>query len=154
MDKVRIDIYVSDNSTGLELPYAEEGIQAGFPSPIQDYITERIDLNFELIKHPTATYYGKVKGDSMVGDGIEDGDIIVIDRAVEPVDGDLAVCNVEGELTLKRIKYEQDRIWLVASNELFEPILITPDRRFSVWGVVTYTVKSVRRQQCHRGSST
>ena len=146
MSKLRVDIYLSDLTTHMELPYADGGIQAGFPSPAQDYITERIDLNFELIKHPAATFYGKVKGDSMIDEGIEEGDILVIDRSLEPSDGDLAVCSVDGEFTLKRIRFEKNRVWLIPSNELYDPILITPDRQFSVWGVVTYTIKNNRRR--------
>lgn len=146
MSKLTVDIYLSDITTHMELPYADAGIQAGFPSPAQDYITESIDLNFELVKHPAATFYGKVKGDSMIEEGIEEGDILVIDRSLEPVDGDLAVCSVDGEFTLKRIHFEKNRVWLIPSNELYDPILITPDRQFSIWGVVTYTIKNNRRR--------
>lgn len=140
-----IDFFLPDTTTLLSLPYADAGIQAGFPSPAQDYIQESIDLNRELVKHPAATFYGRVRGDSMTGEGITDGDIIVIDRSLEPSDGDLAVCCLEGEFTLKRIKLEPGRIWLVPSNESFDPILVTPDNQFEVWGVVTHTIKNNRR---------
>ncbi len=140
-----IDFFLPDTTLRLSLPYADAGIQAGFPSPAQDYIQESIDLNRELVKHPAATFYGRVRGDSMTGEGITDGDIIVIDRSLEPSDGDLAVCCLEGEFTLKRIKLEPGRIWLVPSNESFDPILVTPDNQFEVWGVVTHTIKNNRR---------
>lgn len=142
-----IEIFIADSSTSLELPYADQGIQAGFPSPAQDYITESIDLNVELIHHPSATFYGKVCGDSMIEEGIEPGDILVIDRSIEPDNGDLAVCSVDGEFTVKRIKFEKNKVWLIPSNETFDPILITPDCRFTVWGVVTHTIKNNRRRR-------
>ncbi len=145
-----LEIFIADLSTELPLPYADGGIQAGFPSPAQDYITETIDLNLELVKHPAATFYGKVCGDSMIDEGIEPGDILIIDRSLEPANGDPAVCCVDGDFTVKRIKFEKDRVWLQPSNELFDPILITPECRFSVWGVVTHTIKSNRRRRGFR----
>jgi len=143
-----LEIYIADTSSAIALPYADQGIQAGFPSPAQDYISETIDLNLELIRHPAATFYGKVCGDSMIEEGIEPGDILIIDRSLEPENGDLTVCSVDGEFTVKRIRFEKDRVWLIPSNELFDPILITPDCRFTVWGVVTHTIKNNRR--CRR----
>lgn len=145
-------IYPPDLSTSLELPYADAGIQAGFPSPAQDYISESIDLNREIVRHPAATFYGRVAGDSMIEEGIEPGDILVIDRSLEPEDGDLAVCCLEGEFTLKRIRLAVNSVWLIPSNEAFDPILVTPDQRFEIWGVVTHTIKNNRRPR--HGSGT
>lgn len=144
--QVTIDIYTPDVSSHMPLPFADQGIQAGFPSPAQDYISETIDLNRELIHHPAATFYGRVSGDSMIDEGIEPGDILVIDRSIEPADGELAVCCLDGEFTLKRISLRHGQVWLVPSNERFDPILVTPENRFEVWGVVTYTIKQHRRQ--------
>ena len=143
---MKIEIYVAVQSTKLSLPYVDGGIQAGFPSPAQDCIAESLDLNSELVRHPSATFYGRVTGDSMIEEGICEGDLIIIDRSLEPSDGDLAVCSVDGEFTLKRIHFEKDKVWLIPSNETFDPILITPDCRFEVWGVVTYTIKNNRRK--------
>lgn len=148
-----IDFFLPDTSTVLPLPYADGGIQAGFPSPAQDYITETIDLNREIVRHPSATFYGRVRGESMKGEGICEGDILVIDRSLEPSDGDLTVCCLDGEFTLKRIRLEPGRIWLVPSNETFDPILVTPDRQFEVWGVVTHTIKNNRRPGADRGAA-
>lgn len=142
---IRLEFFVPDNSTQVELPYADMGIQAGFPSPAQDYLTETIDLNRELIKHPAATFYARVDGDSMIGDGIDSGDILVVDRSLEPVDGDLAVCCIDDEFTLKRLSLRAGEIWLIPSNESFDPILVTPSSRFEVWGVVTHTIKQHQR---------
>jgi DNA polymerase V len=144
--EVSVDIFTPDLSTHMPLPYADQGIQAGFPSPAQDYISESIDLNREIVTHPASTFYGRVSGESMIGDGIDPGDIIVIDRSIEPDDGDLAVCCLDGDFTLKRIRLEKDRIWLIPSNEKFDPILVTPDSQFEVWGVVTHTIKRNKRK--------
>ncbi len=148
--KVKLNLYTPDVSSELPLPYADYGIQAGFPSPAQDYITEYIDLNRELIRHPASTFYGKVVGESMIEEGIEPGDLLVIDRSLEPADGDLAVCCLDGDFTLKRIRLERNRVWLIPSNEEFDPILVTPDDRFEVWGVVTHTIKNNRRPRNRR----
>lgn len=144
--EVTLGIFSPDLSSHVALPYADQGIQAGFPSPAQDYISESIDLNRELIRHPAATFYGRVSGDSMIGDGIESGDILVIDRSIEPSDGDLAVCCLDGDFTLKRISLTDGVVRLIPSNEWFDPILVTPESQFEVWGVVTYTIKQHRRQ--------
>ena len=144
--EVTLGIFSPDLSIHVALPYADQGIQAGFPSPAQDYISETIDLNRELIRHPAATFYGRVSGDSMIGDGIESGDILVIDRSIEPSDGDLAVCCLDGDFTLKRISLSDGVVRLIPSNESFDPILVTPESQFEVWGVVTYTIKQHRRQ--------
>jgi DNA polymerase V len=90
--KNNLTIYKVDVKTFMPLPYADEGIRAGFPSPAQDYISQVIDLNKELIHHPACTFYGRVAGDSMKDAGLSDGDILVIDKSLEPRSGDMAVC--------------------------------------------------------------
>ena len=142
-----LDLYAADVTTKVDIPYANEGIQAGFPSPAQNYINESIDLNVELIKHPASTFFGKVSGDSMIEEGIEKGDILVIDKSLEPINGDLAVCCIDGEFTLKRIEIEENHIKLMPSNATFKPIIVTPDDQFTVWGIVTYTIKKNRRKR-------
>lgn len=131
----------------LPLVYADGGIRAGFPSPAQDYIAESIDLNRTLIRHPAATFYARVVGDSMSGEGIVEGDILIVDRSVEAEHGDLAVCCVNGEFTLKRLCLDRgDRIYLMPSNRRYRPIEVTGDDDFMVWGVVIYTIKANRRR--------
>ena len=147
LSDVTVSIIRADVSSHLSLPYAESGIQAGFPSPAQDYISESIDLNHEIVRNPASTFYGRVSGDSMIDEGIEEGDLIVIDRSIHPENGDLAVCCIDDEFTLKRIKIEPDKIWLIPANESFDPIIVTPDNRFSVWGVVTHVIKRKRRKR-------
>ena len=141
-------LYRADASTLLPLIYADGGIQAGFPSPAQDYISESIDLNRTLIKHPASTFYAKVVGDSMSGEGITEGDILIIDRSIEAEHGDLAVCCIDGEFTLKRLCLNRgNKIYLMPSNRKYNPIEVTKDNDFMVWGVVIYTIKSNRRRQ-------
>lgn len=147
--QVTLEIFRPDMSNHVSLPFAEMGVQAGFPSPAQDYMSETIDLNHELIKHPASTFYARVDGDSMIDEGIEPGDILVIDRSIEPADGDLAVCCLDGDFTLKRIKLSKEQVWLIPSNEAFDPILVTPTCKFEVWGVVTFTIKQHHRQSRH-----
>ena len=143
--ETRVEIHLPDTSSQLPLPYADGGIRAGFPSPSQDYLSETIDLNTELVAHPAATFYGRVIGDSMSGEGIEEGDILVIDKSLEPANGDLAVCQVDGEFTLKRLNIQKDRILLMPSSPEYPPITVTEENQFMIWGIVTYTIKKNRR---------
>lgn len=145
---MELQIFKAETESQLELEYADAGIRAGFPSPAQDYIGETIDLNRDLIRHPASTFYGRVVGDSMSGEGITEGDILVIDKSIEPEDGDLAVCCLDGDFTLKRIKIDRRtrRLYLMPSNSAYKPIEVTPDNEFMVWGVVLYTIKSNRRR--------
>lgn len=147
MSKKNLTIYKVDAESYLPLPYADEGIHAGFPSPAQDYMELAIDLNKELIKHPTSTFYGRVVGDSMKDEGIEEGDILVIDKSLELMDDDLAVCFIDGDFTVKRVRLESDAAWLVPSNVKYPPIKVTKDNEFMVWGIVTYTIKKNRRKR-------
>ena len=141
-ETVTIDFFAVDTTTELSLPFAE-GIQAGFPSPAADYMEFAIDLNKELIKNPNSTFFGRVKGLSMKDADIHEGDVLVIDKSLEPVDGKIAVCFLDGEFTLKRIKKKKDGIYLMPANKDFEPIRIAPDDNFMVWGIVTYIIKKM-----------
>lgn len=147
MMKKQIELYKIDTSTSLSLKFADEGIRAGFPSPAQDYLEQAIDLNKELIKHPASTFYGRVAGDSMRDEGIEEGDILVIDKSLELMDDDLAVCFIDGEFTVKRVRMEPDAAWLVPSNPDYPLIKVTKENNFIVWGIVTYTIKKNRRKR-------
>lgn len=144
---MKVEIHKIDVSSSLPLQFADEGIRAGFPSPAQDYMEQAIDLNKEIVKHPASTFYGRVVGNSMSGEGIDDGDILVIDKSLELIDGDLAVCFINGEFTVKRVKLEKDFAWLVPSNQDYQPIKVTKDDEFTIWGIVTYTVKKNRRKK-------
>ena len=123
---------------------AQDGIHAGFPSPATDYMTQAIDLNKELVKHPAATFYGRVVGDSMIDAGVDEGDILVIDKALEARDGDMAVCFVDGEFTLKYLHIQEDGIVLKPANPKYPEIHVTEGVDFKMWGVVTYIIKKTR----------
>lgn len=145
--KKDLQLHKIDISTSLPLKYADEGIRAGFPSPAQDYLEQAIDLNKELIKHPASTFYGRVIGDSMRDEDIEEGDILIIDKSLELLDDDLAVCFIDGEFTVKRVRLETDAAWLVPSNPDYPLIKVTKENEFIVWGIVTYTIKKNRRKR-------
>ena len=137
-----IDIYSCLTETELELPLISGGIYAGFPSPALDFIDLSIDLNKHLIKHPSATFYGRVKGESMKDKGINDGDLLVIDKSIELKDGKIAICYIDGEYTIKTIQLEKDYCWLLPANKDYQPIKITSDNDFMIWGIVTHVIKS------------
>ncbi len=143
----RIEIHKIDVSSSLPIPYADEGIRAGFPSPAQDYMEQAIDLNKELIKHPASTFFGRVVGDSMRDEGIEEGDILVIDKSLELQDDDLAVCFIDGDFTVKRVRIEPNAVWLIPANPKYSLIKVTKENEFIVWGIVTYTIKKNRRKK-------
>lgn len=136
-----IDFYAVLAETELPLPYVQSGISAGFPSPADDFLDASIDLNKELIKNPTSTFYGRVRGNSMQDMGIHDGDLLIIDKSLEPKNGKIAICYIDGEFTLKQIKIEQDCIWLVPANKAYQPIKVTQENDFLVWGMVVNVIK-------------
>lgn len=142
-----LEILSVDISSSLPLPYADEGIRAGFPSPAQDYLELALDLNKELIQHPASTFYGRVVGDSMKEEGIEEGDVLVIDKSLDLQEDDLAVCFIDGDFTLKRVCIEDDHLLLVPSNNAYPAIKVTKDNDFVVWGIVTYTIKKNRKRR-------
>lgn len=134
-----------DSQVDERLPkMAHDGIHAGFPSPATDYMTQAIDLNKELVRHPAATFYGRVVGDSMIDAGVEEGDILVIDKALDAKDGDMAVCFVDGEFTLKYLRFRENGLTLVPANPRYPSIEIDEGSDFMMWGVVTYVIKKTR----------
>ena len=137
-----LDIYSALTETELKLPLVNNGISAGFPSPALDFVDLSIDLNLHLIKHPSSTFYGLVKGHSMKNIGINDGDLLVIDKSIEPINNKIAVCYIDGEFTLKRIKLEKNQCWLIPENENYQSIKVTEENDFLIWGIVTYVIKS------------
>ena len=156
---------VEDERKGTFAPMMESGVHAGFPSPAQDYINSFIDLNKELVRHPAATFFARVVGDSMVDADVNEGDVLVVDKSIEPKDGDMAVCFIDGEFALKYISFRDPAdashsvkaskpgvsydilrhqgIWLLPANEKYPPIEVTESNDFTVWGVVTYVIKKV-----------
>ena len=135
--------YKPDYESDLCIPFIPDGVSAGFPSPAADFMENNIDLNKELSENPLATFYIKVKGNSMIDAGIEDKDVLVVDRSLEPQNNKIAVCFIDGEFTVKRIKLEQDCLFLMPENSNYAPIKVTDENQLIIWGIVTYVIKKV-----------
>ena len=136
-----IDFYPVSILSKLQLPFVDAGISAGFPSPALDYTEAVIDLNTELIRNPSSTFFGRVKGLSMKDAGINNEDILIVDKSLEPRSGSIAVCFIDGEFTLKSVIIRKNEVILMPANEEFKPIKVTPENDFLIWGVVTYVIK-------------
>jgi DNA polymerase V len=127
----------------LRLPLFSGKVAAGFPSPADDYVEKTLDLNELLVKKPTATFFARAQGESMLGAGIHPNDILVIDRSIEPVPGKIVVCALNGELAVKRLKRLEDQ-WVLASENPFYPdIRLNEELDMVVWGVVTNVIHPV-----------
>jgi DNA polymerase V len=138
-----IRIYKTDVLTKQELPLFLSPVRAGFPSPADEYLDKTLDLNHFLIKHPASTFFVKVKGESMVNAGIHSGDILIVDRSLNPADKKIVVAILNGEFTVKRVSKRKDKLFLVAENETFKPIEIKDEMDFEIWGVVVHVIHSV-----------
>lgn len=125
------------------LPFYHNTISAGFPSPADDEMEDGLDLNELLIKHPSATFFLKVSGASMIKAGIHHNDILIVDRSIKPTHGKIVIAAVNGELTVKRLFIEGDKVQLVAENDAYRPINISDDTDLHIWGVVTSVVHFV-----------
>ncbi len=138
-----LELFNPDISEPQAIPFSENGVAAGFPSPAEDFMDLSLDLNKELVKNPAATFYARVRGTSMIDEGINNGDLLIIDKSIEPHDGALAVCFIDGDFTLKRFKDMGDHGLLVPANKDFKPIVVNKDNDFQIWGVVRYIIKKV-----------
>ena len=143
IEKSKLTFFIPDLENSSEYPFIVEGIKAGFPSPAADFDGTKISLDAFLVKNKDATFYARAKGNSMIGAGISDGDLLVIDRSLEPVNNKIAICLIDGEFTVKRIKIEKDCIYLMAENTDYKPIMVTEDNVLIIWGIVTYVIKSL-----------
>lgn len=133
----------------VELPVFGTAVRCGFPSPADDYIESRLDLN-DLIIHREATFFARVEGDSMIGLGIAHGDLLMIDRAIQADVGDVVVAEVAGEFTVKRLEVHDGRGFLMPANPSFAPISICSEQGVQIWGVVLHVIKSVRPRRCRK----
>ncbi len=129
----------------FSFPQGPSPISAGFPSPAENYMDAAIDLNKELVKHPSATFFVRVEGDSMLGAGIHHGDTLIVDRSLEAQDRDIIIAVLDGEFTVKRLLLENKQILLQPENEKYEPIQVEESQQFLVWGVVTYVIHPASR---------
>ena len=123
--------------------FIDTGISAGFPSPADDFKETRISLDEELITNKEATFFAKVNGQSMIGAGLDDNDLLVIDRSLEPENNKIAVCFLDGEFTVKRLKVKNGEVWLQPENPNYPIIKITEENDFVIWGIVTSVIKKV-----------
>ena len=138
-----LEILGFEKRTDLSLPMYLARVEAGFPSPADDFIDKSLDLNEFLIDNPTATFFVRVSGDSMRDAGILSGDILIVDRAKEAAHDKVVIAALNGELTVKRIRKQDGKVFLVPENPAFPPIEITEESDFQVWGVVTYVIHKV-----------
>ena len=139
----KLEFFIPKKENGLGQWLAEGGISAGFPSPADDFKETRISLDRELVKNKEATFYARVSGDSMVGAGLDDGDLLVIDRSLNPENGKIAVCLVDGEFTVKRIKKEKSKFYLIPENKKYKPIELKEENELIIWGIVSYVIKKM-----------
>ncbi len=123
--------------------FVDTGISAGFPSPADDFKEQRLSLDNELIKNKEATFFARVSGQSMIGAGLNDNDLLVIDRSLEPENNKIAVCFLDGEFTVKRLRVTKDEVWLQPENPDYPIIKITQNNDFVIWGIVTNVIKKV-----------
>ena len=133
-------VYSPDLSTRYALPVFLGRLPAGFPSPADDYIEGKLDLNRHLIKHPAATFFVRVTGDSMLEAGIHSSDILIVDRSLEAIDGNVIVAALDGELTVKRLYKRNNVLRLLPANKNYQPIEILAHQSFEIWGVVTNVI--------------
>lgn len=141
--KNALEFYTPEDSNPLEIVLTQTGISAGFPSPADDFKEFKISLDRTLVKNKEATFYAKVSGQSMVGAGIDDGDLLIVDKSLEPKNNSVAVCFIDGEFTVKRLKISGGNVYLQPENASYKPIKVTNDNDFQVWGIVTHVIKRV-----------
>lgn len=136
-------IYQPESNISYSFDLFMVPVAAGFPSPAEDYIEDKLDLNQYLIRHPAATFFVRASGDSMIGAGIHSNDLLVVDRAIEPIEGSVVIAVVDGELTVKRLQRKGERLLLLAENVNYHPLEINEHTEFQIWGVVTNVIHSL-----------
>jgi DNA polymerase V len=139
----KLTFFLPNYESNTKVSFIKEGVSAGFPSPAADFMENSIDLNKELSTNTIATFYIKVKGNSMIDAGINDKDVLVVDRSIEPQNNKIAICFIDGEFTVKRIKIDKNCLYLMPENKNYEPIKITVENQLVIWGIVTYVIKAV-----------
>ena len=143
MKKDKLNFFQPEEEKNLGQWLMEQGISAGFPSPADDFKEIRISLDRELVKNGDATFYAKVSGDSMINAGLSDGDLIVIDRSLNPEHNKIAVCFIDGDFTVKRIIKKGSDLYLKPENKNYKAIRVDEENNLIIWGIVTYVIKSM-----------
>ncbi len=136
----RACVYLEQDSHTYGIPLYISRVSAGFPTPADGYIDQTIDLNKDLVKHPKSTFLVIASGESMINAGIQSGDMLVVDKQITPTHGSIVIAAVDGELTVKRLSLQENKMQLLPENEAFKPILITPEQHVVIWGVVTFVI--------------
>ena len=136
----KLNFYSIEGSNLVDIPLYSDSVPAGFPSPADDYLDMDLNLHDYLVKHPSATFCVKAIGDSMIDAGIKSSDVMVVDRALTPKNNDIILAIINGEFTVKRIKKNDNELYLMPANENYHPMKITKDMDFQVWGVVTFII--------------
>ena len=139
----KLKFFGAETKKTKHLSLAGGSISAGFPSPADDFKESKISIDQEVIKNESATFYARVVGQSMQGAGLDDGDLIVIDRSQEPENGKIAVCYVDGEFTVKRLKVENECMYLMPENKKYKALRVTEENQLIIWGVVTFVIKKL-----------
>ena len=135
-----LDFFAFDEEIFLSIPMFSDAVQAGFPSPAEDHMDMDLDLNDHLVQNPTATFCVKAIGESMKDAGIQSGDIMIVDKSLEPKNRSIVIAIIDGEFTVKRVNVNNNELYLMPENSNFSPIKITKEMDFQVWGVVTYII--------------
>ncbi|CAI8309112.1 MAG: LexA repressor [Cryomorphaceae bacterium] len=135
-----LDIYVLEESILADIPIFTNSVQAGFPSPAEDYMDLDLNLQDHLIQNPSATFCVRAVGESMRDAGIKSGDIMLVDKSLTPKNRSIVLAVIDGEFTIKRVNVSEKELYLIPENENFPPIKITKEMDFQVWGVVTYII--------------
>ena len=143
MKKEKLSFLKPEKGNNLGQWLIEQGISAGFPSPADDFKEIRISLDKELVKNKEATFYARASGESMTEAGIDDGDLLVIDRSLNPGNGKIAICMIDGEFTVKRIKKTKGELYLMPENKNYKAIKLRDENELIIWGIVTYVIKSI-----------
>ena len=143
MQDEKLIFFNPNHDVRKQIHMAQEGVSAGFPSPADDFKELRISIDQEVVRNEEATFYARVSGESMQGAGIDDGDLLVIDRSLEPQDDKIAVCFIDGSFTVKRLKVDVNCVYLMSENKNYKPIKVTEGDELLIWGIVTYVVKKV-----------
>ena len=135
-----LSFYAMENSNLNKVPMYGDSVSAGFPSPAEDYLDLDLNLHDYLVQNPAATFCVRANGDSMINANIKSGDVMVVDRALDPTNNSIVLAVLDGEFTVKRIKKSSDELYLMPANENYQPVKVTSDIDFQIWGVVTFII--------------
>ncbi len=139
----RLTFFAPETIEGAAAHFFDTGISAGFPSPAEDFNEQRLSLDEELVKNKDTTFYARVSGQSMIGAGLDDGDLLVVDKSISPQHKQIAVCFLDGEFTVKRLKVTSEGVYLQPENPIYDPILVAESNNFQIWGIVTHVIKKM-----------